>query len=80
MPEKLPRITAKQVSAVLEKCGFVLVRQSGSHLIYRNKSGKRTTVPLHTRKTLHPKLLMSILKDAEMSVEDLKDLLRKRRK
>ncbi|MEA1864685.1 MAG: type II toxin-antitoxin system HicA family toxin [Euryarchaeota archaeon] len=45
MNEKLPRITAGKVTRVLEKVGFVLVRQSGSHKIYKNSEG-RSTLPL----------------------------------
>lgn len=80
MAEKIPRITAKQIIAVLERVGFILVRQSGSHRIYRNQLGKRVTVPIHSRKTLHPKILMSILNDADITPEDLRVLLRRRKK
>ena len=73
---KLPRLTAREISAVLEKCGFSLTRQSGSHRIYRNAEGKRATVPFHAAKILHPKVLKSILRDASLSVEDLERLLR----
>ncbi len=52
MNEKLPRITAHEVIRVLEKAGFFLTRQSGSHKIYKNKTGKRVTVPYHTGKVL----------------------------
>ena len=38
---KLPRLTARQIIAVLEKAGFSLARQSGSHMIYKNATGKR---------------------------------------
>jgi len=72
---KLPRLTARQIMAVLEKVGFSLARQSGSHMIYKNPSGKRATVPYHSGKTLHPKLLKSILRDADLSTEDLEKLL-----
>jgi predicted RNA binding protein YcfA (HicA-like mRNA interferase family) len=72
---KLPRLTARQIVAVLEKTGFSLARQSGSHMIYRNSAGKRVTVPFHASKILHPKVLKSILRDAEISVESLSDLL-----
>jgi predicted RNA binding protein YcfA (HicA-like mRNA interferase family) len=72
---KLPRVTARQIVAVLEKAGFSLARQSGSHMIYKNGAGKRVTVPFHVAKILHPKLLKSILRDAEISVERLNDLL-----
>ena len=55
MNEKLPRITAGKVTRVLEKAGFVLVRQSGSHKIYKNSEGKRVTVPYHSKKGSPPK-------------------------
>jgi len=51
--------------------GFVMVRQSGSHKIFRNPEGTRITVPFHSGKILHPKLLKSILEDAGLSVGDL---------
>jgi predicted RNA binding protein YcfA (HicA-like mRNA interferase family) len=72
---KLPRLTARQITAVLEKVGFSLARQSGSHMIYKNSAGKRVTIPFHAAKILHPKLLKSILRDAEISVERLESLL-----
>jgi len=75
MSERLPRVTAAEVIKVLEHAGFSLARQSGSHKIYRNDEGKRVTVPWHARKTLHPKLLQSILRDADLSVNKLRELL-----
>jgi predicted RNA binding protein YcfA (HicA-like mRNA interferase family) len=71
MSEKLPRITAKKVIALLEKKGFSLARQSGSHKIYKNKSGVRVTVPDHTGKILHPKILKQICKDAGIDPDEL---------
>ncbi|MGH8246915.1 MAG: type II toxin-antitoxin system HicA family toxin [Gammaproteobacteria bacterium] len=68
---KLPRLTAREIIGVLGRAGFSLARQSGSHMIYRNAAGKRATVPFHASKTLHPKVLKSILRDAELTVEDL---------
>ena len=76
MMEKLPRVTAAEAVKVLERAGFLLVRQSGSHKIYKNKEGKRATVPYHTRRTLHPKVLQSILRDANITVKKFKDLLK----
>ena len=72
---KLPRLTAREIAAALEKTGFALTRQSGSHQIYKNAAGKRVTVPFHASRTLHPKVLKSILRDAELSPEDLEKLL-----
>ena len=75
MSEKLPRITASDIINVLERVGFSLARQSGSHKIYKNTEGKRITVPFHAGKTLHPKILKSIIKDADISIEKLKEML-----
>jgi predicted RNA binding protein YcfA (HicA-like mRNA interferase family) len=71
MSEKLPRLTASDIIRVLEKAGFFLSRQSGSHKIYKHNSGKRVTVPYHAGDILHPKVLKSIMKDADLSSEDL---------
>jgi predicted RNA binding protein YcfA (HicA-like mRNA interferase family) len=46
---KLPRLTARQILTTLEKSGFSLARQSGSHMIYKNAAGKRVTVPFMPR-------------------------------
>jgi predicted RNA binding protein YcfA (HicA-like mRNA interferase family) len=75
MSEKLPRVTAKEIAAVVEKLGFIAVMQSGSHRIYRNQAGRRVTIPMHGSKVLHPKILKSILFDAEISRDQLRDLL-----
>jgi len=71
MNGKLPRITARQIIKVLEKSGFTLARQSGSHKIYKNSFGKRTTVPFHGDKILHPKVLKSILRDADLTIDKI---------
>jgi len=73
--EKLPRVKAGKVIKVLEKLGFKLARQSGSHKIFKNSKGMRITVPYHSGKIFHPKLLKSILRDIELSIEEFKKLL-----
>ena len=72
---RLPRITAKQIIYILEKHDFKLARQSGRHKIFKNSEGKRTTVPFHDSKILHPKILKSILNDAGIETEELEKLL-----
>jgi len=44
-------------------------------MIYKNAVGKRATVPYHASKTLHPKVLKSILRDAQLTIQDLEKLL-----
>jgi predicted RNA binding protein YcfA (HicA-like mRNA interferase family) len=72
---KLPRVTAREISTVLEKLGFSVARQSGSHRIYKNAAGRRATVPFHSSQTLHRKVLKSILRDADLSPEALEELV-----
>jgi len=75
MSGKLPRITAAEVIRVLEKAGYFLARQSGKHKIYKNREGRRVTVSYHSGKILHPKVLKSIMRDSDLTIEEFKDLL-----
>ncbi len=45
MSQRLPKVTADEIIRVLEKAGFTLARQSGSHKIYKSSTGKRVTIP-----------------------------------
>ena len=76
MTDKLPRITAAETVRALERAGFLLSRQSGSHKIYKNQEGKRVTIPYHSGQILHPKVLTNILRDADLTVEEFKELMR----
>ncbi|HLC37124.1 MAG TPA: type II toxin-antitoxin system HicA family toxin [archaeon] len=75
MKLKLPRVSADKVVKLLKKLGFVCVRQSGSHQIYRNAEGKRVTVPRHSKKILHPKIIKSIIQDTDLTFEKFIELL-----
>lgn len=76
MSEKLPKVTAAEAIMVLERAGFSFARQSGSHKIYKDKEGKRATVPYHVGKILHPKVLKSILRDSDLTIEEFKELMK----
>ncbi len=75
MSEKLPRVTAAEITRALERGGFFLARQSGSHKIYKNDQGKRVTVSYHAGKIIHPKVLRNILRDADWTLETFQELL-----
>ena len=77
MTDKLPRVSASEAIRALEKAGFFLARQSGSHnRIYKNAEGRRATVPYHSGKELHPKILKSILRDADLTTEEFLELMK----
>ena len=75
---RLPRVTAARIIRVLERQGFELARESGSHKIYQHPDGRRTTVPYHAGKIVRPKTLKSILADVQLSVAEFANLLRKK--
>ena len=71
MREKIPRITAGRMISLLERRGYVCVRQSGSHKIFRNNAGIRVTIPDHSGKILHPKIVKQICRDTGIDPEEL---------
>lgn len=75
MSNRFPRVTANDTIRVIEKIGFILARQSGSHKIYRNSEGRRVTIPYHGTKILKLKTLKNILNDANLTVEEFNNLL-----
>ena len=75
MSERLPRLTAKEIIRILERRGFALARSSGSHHVFKNVLGKRVTVSAHAGKTLHPKVLQNILRDMDMTADELRQEL-----
>lgn len=70
MGSNLPVIKPKEVIAVLDKLGFRMVRQRGSHQQYRHADGRATTVPVHGSRDLSPILLRQICKDILITPEE----------
>ncbi len=66
----IPVLKPHEVSRILEKFGFEKVRQRGSHLQYRHKDGRCTTVPCHPGRDISPVLLRQIAKDISLTVQE----------
>jgi len=73
---RLPRVTGKDALRALHRAGFEQVRVHGSHhyLLHRSRD-VLVTVPVHAGKTLAPKTLQSILKQAGITADELTGLL-----
>jgi predicted RNA binding protein YcfA (HicA-like mRNA interferase family) len=70
---KLPRdISGAEAVKVLRRLGFEVVRQEGSH-IRMGKGNVHVTVPNHRQ--LMPKTLQSILRHAEITLEEFMEQL-----
>ncbi|MGD9563793.1 MAG: type II toxin-antitoxin system HicA family toxin [Pyrinomonadaceae bacterium] len=66
---RLPSVSGKKCVKVLEKFGFEVYRQRGSHVtLVRSDPPNQTTVPLH--KELDRGTLRAILRQTEIGVDD----------
>jgi predicted RNA binding protein YcfA (HicA-like mRNA interferase family) len=72
---KLPALSPEKLARVLEKRGFILDRVRGSHHAYCHPDLDITvTIPFH-KKEVGKGLLIEIMKQADMTREELLDLL-----
>jgi len=75
---KLPRdVSGDDFIRALRKVGWYRDHQVGSHATLRNqdKPGKKLVVPVHPGRALKPGLLGRLLSEAEISADQLRDLL-----
>jgi len=72
---KLPRVNAREILRVLRRDGWDVEASVGSHLQLRHptKLGK-VTVPVHAGDVIGPKLLKSILDQANLTADDFRRL------
>lgn len=73
----LPVISGREVVAALQRLGYEVVRQKGSHVRLRHPAGGARgplTVPDH--RELKSGTLRAIIRDAGMGVEEFRGLLR----
>ena len=72
---KLPRISGRELVNAMHKLGYEFDRQRGSHIILRQSAEphRRLTVPDH--REIAKGTLRSILREAGITVEELKALL-----
>lgn len=72
---RTPRITGTELIAALAKADFRVLRVKGSHHFLRHQDGRSTVVPAHSGETIGPGLLHKILRDCQMTAEQLSELL-----
>ena len=73
---RLPRVPGREVVRALERTGFIVDRQHGSHIVLIHpQNRRRVTVPVHAGRIIKPGTLTGILDDAGLSVEEFIALL-----
>ncbi len=70
---KFPAITGAQIRKALFRLGFDLIRVKGSHHFLRHPDGRCTVVPIHRGETIGRGLLAQILRDCELTREELQE-------
>lgn len=71
----LPQVSGREVVKALEKIGYAVDRQRGSHIVLRQAASpyRRITVPDH--KEVAKGTLRAIIRQAGLTIEQFKDLL-----
>ncbi|TGE36842.1 addiction module toxin, HicA family [Desulfosporosinus fructosivorans] len=72
---RLPRVEGKNVVAALKRADFRVSHIRGSHHYLRRSSGNLVCVPVHSGITVDLKTLKSILEQAELTIDELIELL-----
>jgi predicted RNA binding protein YcfA (HicA-like mRNA interferase family) len=71
MSARLPVIKAKDLVRLLQREGYILAHQKGSHATYKHPvTHRRVTVPVHPGRDLKRGLLRGILNDLNMTPEE----------
>jgi predicted RNA binding protein YcfA (HicA-like mRNA interferase family) len=76
MSRHLPAVSGRQLLRALQRAGFVVLRQKGSHVSMEKRSAQgywRTIVPMH--REIRPGTLRDILNQTGLSKEELAELL-----
>lgn len=72
---QFPGITGNELIKALSKSGFTVIRIKGSHHRLEHPDGRKTTVPVYGKETLGPGILLKILRDVDLTRDDLLGLL-----
>ena len=71
----LPAVSGQRLIKALRNMGFEVIRKKGSHNFLQHPDGRCTVVPVHRGETIGRGLLAQIIRDCEISAEELKELL-----
>ena len=75
MSRRLPILKARDILQALLKLGFFEVRQRGVHICFKHPDGRFTLVPYHSSEDISRGLLRQILREINISPDELLKLL-----
>ena len=71
---KLPRISGRQAVSALQRAGFEVIRQNGSHIVIK-RSDPCTQLVVPDHRELDTGTLRAIIQQADLSVDEFMKLL-----
>ena len=71
---RLPILTGLEIIKILEKSGFKIIRQKGSHVFLKHQDNRITIIPVHKGKDVDRSLLRKILGDTKISPDEFKNI------
>jgi predicted RNA binding protein YcfA (HicA-like mRNA interferase family) len=72
---RYPSVIGSDMIKSLAKIGFLVVRIKGSHHRLEHPDGRKTPIPVHGKETLGPGILLKILRDLDLTRDNLLKLL-----
>jgi len=75
---KIQPLSPHKLIKVLQKAGFRIIRQKGSHVIMMNDRNIRIVIPVHPGKNVKPGLIRAIIKEAGLSRQDFLRLIKEK--
>lgn len=73
MSDRLPQTTPRKMVQALQGLGFIVVRTKGSHIYLRR--GEREVLVAYHGRDLPRAILMAIIKQAGLTIEEIRDYL-----
>ncbi|MEM3608178.1 MAG: type II toxin-antitoxin system HicA family toxin [Candidatus Bathyarchaeia archaeon] len=73
---KITPLNPHKLIKVLQKAGFRILRQKGSHIIMIDDKETRVVIPVHLGKDVKPGLIRAIIKEAGLGREEFLKLSR----
>ncbi|MGD9160539.1 MAG: type II toxin-antitoxin system HicA family toxin [Desulfobacteraceae bacterium] len=70
-----PSLTGNRLIRALRKFGFEVIRIKGSHHFLQHRDGRCTVIPVHRGESIGSGLLAQILRDCEITKDELQKAL-----
>ena len=71
---KLSSISSRKLVRIVERLGFIKIRQEGSHARFSHPDGRKISIPIHSGESIHRGLLRKILRDLNLAPDEFSKL------